>query len=287
MLLKLKFCLQHLQIRTQTICWNDVFFTRFDEIVDFVIEKFEFFDETNCKNIFVFVTNFLDVAKKFDEHSIVNFSLILHVNSCVKIRKSKFLIDFRTWCKRICSWNLLLKLKFRLQRLQIRTQTICWIEYFFIDFDANSNIDNWKIARSIFNFMRKRTVWIRIFAIDFAKIFAIFAIFAIEFDVFFAYSNVISNVVIKKFERFDESICEIVFVFDIKFFDVAKKIDDFYENDVHVTIDFSTNSIMKNEQIKIFLCFDSNVWNDDFDKIKKHWIDSFFFRFWYNFWCMN
>ena len=100
------------------------------------------------------------------------FLFILHVNSCVKIRKSKFLIDFRTWCKRICSWNLLLKLKFRLQRLQIRTQTICWIDNFFIDFDVNSNVDNWKIVRSIFSFTLMRTTWIRNAVNHFAMNFA-------------------------------------------------------------------------------------------------------------------
>ena len=265
------------------------FFIDFDLILYIAIEKFEHFDDKNCETIFVENIWLRDVAKKINEtnetkkHSIVDFFLILYVDFDVKTRKSKLLIDFRTWCWRICSWNLLLKLKFCLQRLQIRTQTICLIENFFIDFDANSNVDNWKIARSVSNLMRKRTIWIRIFAIDFAKIFATFAIFAIESDVLFAYSNVISNIIIKRFERFDESICEIVFIFDIRFLDVAKKIDDFCENDVHVTIDFSTNSLVKSEQnfenfwIKISWYSDSNVWNDDFDEIKKHWIDSFFF----------
>ena len=80
------------------------------------------------------------------------------------------------------------------------------------------------------------------------KTFATSAISAIESDVFSAYSNVISNVVIRRFERFDESICEVVFIFDIRFLGVAKEIDDFCEDDVHVTTDFSMNSLVRDEQ---------------------------------------
>ena len=267
-------------------------FIDFELILYVAIERFEHFDDKNCEIIFVENIWLRDVANEINEHSIVDFFLILHVNSCVKSRKSKFLIDFRTWCWRICSWNLLLKLKFCLQRLQIRTQTICLIENFFIDFDANSNVDNWKIVRSIFNFTRIRTIWTRIFAIDFAKIFAIFAVFVIEFDIFFAYSNVISNVVIEKFERFDESICKTVFVFDIKFSDVACETNDLCEIDKSMIVFFFLFCMLiwlyyskKNEQMfenswtKIIWNSDSNVENDDFDEIKKHEIDLFSFEF--------
>ena len=196
LLLKLKFCSQRLQIvRTYVI---DIFFIDFDAKLNTRDWKFEHFDETNCKNVFVFnvenvneqsnatisirfdvnfrVINMniifvcfdvmlnvaiekcehfddinsnidVNVVKKIDEINetneqiIFNFFLILYVNFDIEIRKFKFLTSFRTRYSRICSWNLLLKLKFCLQRLQIRTQTICEIEIFFIDFDANSNVN--------------------------------------------------------------------------------------------------------------------------------------------------
>ena len=126
-------------------------FIDFELILYVAIEKFEHFDDRNYETIFVENIWFRDVAKKLDEtnetnrFSVVDFFLILHVNSDVVIRKSEFLIDFRTWCWRMCSWNLLLKLKFCLQCLQIRAQTICRIENFFIDFDAESSAHNWKL----------------------------------------------------------------------------------------------------------------------------------------------
>ena len=71
--------------------------------------------------------------------------MILYVNSDAKTRKSKFLTNFWTWNFRIWSWNLLLKLKHCLQRLQIvRTSTIREIDAFFVDFDAKLSTRNWK-----------------------------------------------------------------------------------------------------------------------------------------------
>ena len=216
--------------------------------------------------------------------------MILHVDSDVKTRKLEFLIDFRAWCCRICSWNLLLKLKFCLQRLQIRAQTIYWIENFFIDFDADSSVDNWKIARSTSNFTRMRAVWARIFAIDFSMISATFVDSVDEIDILFMHFNVILDVAIEKFEQFDETNCKDIIVFVIRFLDIAERIDDFCDENEHVTADFSATSLVelivlfeRNEQMfkvswtEISWSSDSNVRDDDFDEIKEHSIDSFFF----------
>ena len=273
-------------------------FIDFDLILYVAIERFEHFDDRNCETIFVEVVWFRDVAKRINEtnetneHLIDDFSLILHVNSDVENRKSKLFVDFRAWCWRICSWNLLLKLKLCLQRLQIRAQTICWIENFFIDFDANSSVDFWKIVRSISSFTRMRTVWVRILAINFAKISTVFAISVIESDVISTFFDVISNVVIEKCKSLSETNCKNTFVFVTKFLDVAKRIDDFCDENEHVIDAFFAISLVKltvlfekNEQMskdfwtEISWNSDSNVWNDDFDEIKKHWIDSFFFDF--------
>ena len=140
----------------------DNFFIDFDVISNVAIVKYEFLNETNRENIFVENIWLRDVAKKInetdcevseaDEQKIVDFSMILYENSNAKTRKSKLLTDFRAWFWRKCSWNLLLKLKLYLQRLKIvlqivRTQTICWIDNFFIDFDAKLNARNWKFER--------------------------------------------------------------------------------------------------------------------------------------------
>ena len=118
---------------------NVAIFARFDVILNVAIKRCERFDDIDAKQNIDF-----DVAKKINETSETNeqinvdFFLILHVNSDAKIRKFKFLTDFRTWCSRICSWNLLLNLKFCLQNLHFRTFTISWIDDFFIDFDVFS-----------------------------------------------------------------------------------------------------------------------------------------------------
>ena len=137
-----------------------------------------------------------------------------------------------------------------------------------------------------------RTVWIRISANDFSMIFAISANSVNEIDVFFMRFDVILNVAIEKIKQFDEANCKNIIVSVIRFLDVAKKIDDFCDENEHVIADFFAISFVdlimlfeKNEQMfevfwtKISWNFDSNVRDDDFDEIKKHWIDLFFFDF--------
>ena len=117
------------------------FFIDFESILYIAIEKFEFFDEIYFENIFVENIWFRNIAKEINETNKTNeqinidFFLILHVNFDTKIRKFKFLKKFRTWNSRIYSWNLLLKLKFCLQRLQIRR-----IDIFFVEFDIILNM---------------------------------------------------------------------------------------------------------------------------------------------------
>ena len=81
------------------------FFIDFDLILYVTIEKFKHFDDKNCEIIFVENIWFRDVAKKInetnceiDEQMFVDFSTTLYANSNVKIRKTKFLTNFRTWC---------------------------------------------------------------------------------------------------------------------------------------------------------------------------------------------
>ena len=121
------------------------FFIDFKTILYVAIEKFEHFDIKNCEIIFVEKIWFRDVAKKINETNetnkqmIVNFFENLYSNSNTKIRKSKLLTNFRTWCCRICSWNLLLKLNIRLQRRHVVD--------FFVNFDLISNVKNEKLER--------------------------------------------------------------------------------------------------------------------------------------------
>ena len=128
---------------------TDNFFIDFDKILCVAIERFELLVEIDRETIFAENIWLRDVAKNIDEacetnESItVDFFAILYANSSAEVRKSKLLIDFRAWCWRICSWNLLLKLKFCLQRLQnARTQTICWINVLFNDFDVKLSARN-------------------------------------------------------------------------------------------------------------------------------------------------
>ena len=225
----------------------------FDVMLSVAIKKCEHFDDIDS-NIDI------NVAERIDETIEIDFFMILYVIFDVETRKSKFLTDFRTWCFRIWSWNLLLKLKFCLQRLQIRAQTICWIENFFIDFDANSNVDIWKIARSISIFTRMWVAWARISTM-------IFAFFANKSDAIFVSFDVILNVVIERCELLNATSCKNIFVIVTKFLDVAEEVDDFCEKNEHVTINFSTNShIVSNvEFVKIELtteCFWTSIfWN--------------------------
>ena len=121
------------------------FFIDFELILYVAIEKFEHFDVKICEIIFVENIWFRDVAKKINETNktneqiIVDFFENLYSNSNAKIRKSKFLTNFRTWCCRIYSWNLLLKLNIRLQRRHVVD--------FFVDFDLISNAKNEKFER--------------------------------------------------------------------------------------------------------------------------------------------
>ena len=129
---------------------TDNFFTNFDVILSFAIEKCELLNETNREDIFAENIWFRDVAKRLnkancevneaDEQKTADFWITLYVDSSAKTRKSKLLTDFRAWCWRICSWNLLWKLKFCLQRLQIaQTQTIR--EFDFCEKDEHENVD--------------------------------------------------------------------------------------------------------------------------------------------------
>ena len=202
----------------------DNFFIDFDVISNVAIVKCESLNKTNREDIFAENIWFRDVAKKINEtdceisetneQKIADFSMTLYVDSNAKTRKSKLLTDFRAWFWRRCSWNLLLKLKFCLHRLQIvlqivRTQTICWIDNFFIDFDAKLNARNWS------------------------------------------------------FERFDETNCKDVSVFDVRFLDVVK-INDSCEKDEQVSIDFFSNShnnlsvkLVKNEFLNEIIDFEN------------------------------
>ena len=163
LLLKLKFCLQCLQItRTQTIRWIDAFFTRSDVILSVAIERFEHFDETNCKDILVSVTRFLDVAKKIDdfcekdEHAIADFFSDSHTDLSVLIERWKSLTRFRASCSRMCSKSSSLKLKFCLQDLHIaRAHATPWIDAFFIVSDIVTNVFNERFKRDAFNLVNK------------------------------------------------------------------------------------------------------------------------------------
>ena len=279
------------------------FSSDFDVILSLAIERCESLCETEREDISAENIWLRDVAEKIDdfceaseanEQMLADFSMILYVSSDAKTRRFKLLTDFRAWCSRICSWSLLLKLKSCLQRLQIRAQAICWIESLFIDFDADSSVDIWKVARSAFILTRMWTVWARILAID-------FAFSANKSDVVFVSFDVILDVVIERCELLSETSCKNIFVFVTRFLEVAKNVDDFCDDDEHtianvfsdshinLNVEFVRDALMiENFWIEISWCFDSNVWeNDDFSEITKHWVDLFFFRFWYIFWCMN
>ena len=121
------------------------FFIDFDVFLFVASVKLERFDEMIVlKNVSDSNIWFRDVAKRIDEANcevseqmIVDFFAILYADSNVETRKSEFLTDFRAWCWRICSWSLLLKLKFCLHRLQIaRAQTIREFDVIFVSFDV-------------------------------------------------------------------------------------------------------------------------------------------------------
>ena len=206
----------------------------FDVMLSVAIEKCEHFDNIDS-NINVDVAEKIDETNETNEQMTADFFLILYVNSDVETRRLKLLTDFRARCSRICSWNLLLKLKLCLQRLQIEAQTICWIENFFIDFDADSNVDIWRIARSTFILTRMWAIWTRILAID-------FAFFADKFDVVFVFFDVILNVVIERCELLNETNCKDIFVSVTRFLEVAKNVDDFCDENEHAIADIFTAS---------------------------------------------
>ena len=131
---------------------NDNFFIDCDVILNVAIVRFERFDEMIVsKNVSNSNIWFRDVAKKIDETNceiseqvIVDFFAILYANSNAKIKKSKFLTNLRAWFWRKCSWSLLLKLKFCLQRLQIWTHATRWNDALFVNFDLILNVkDEW------------------------------------------------------------------------------------------------------------------------------------------------
>ena len=116
---------------------TDNFFIDFDVILSVAIEKFEHFDDIDS-DIDVNVAEKIDETDETcetNEQMIVDFFLILYVNSDVKIQKFEFFdvineiddaIDFWIWCSRICSWNLFLKLKSASQCLQIICEFVQW-----------------------------------------------------------------------------------------------------------------------------------------------------------------
>ena len=121
---------------------TDNFFIDFDVISSVAIKRCEHFNDTDS-NIDV------DVAKKIEnfsetnetnEQTTVDFFAILHANSSARIWKSKFLTNFRAWCWRICSWNLLLKLKIWLQRRHVIV--------LFVDFDLREANDVFLISHT-------------------------------------------------------------------------------------------------------------------------------------------
>ena len=71
----------------------------------------------------------------------VDFSMILYVSSDANARAFKLLTNFRAWCFRIWSWNLLLKLQLCLHCLQIR-----WTDVIFVEFDDFCEWDEHAIA---------------------------------------------------------------------------------------------------------------------------------------------
>ena len=119
---------------------TDNFFIDFDVILSVAIVKCKFLNETNRQDIFVENIWLRDVAKKIDEtkceineEMIADFFAILYADLNAKTRKSKLLTDFRAWCWRICSWNLLLKLNIWLQCRSI----CCWfLRWFWFSFEC-------------------------------------------------------------------------------------------------------------------------------------------------------
>ena len=152
LLLKLKICLQRLQIvRTQTICEFDVIFVSFDVILNVAIERFEHFDETNCKDILVSVARFLDVAEKIDdfceedEHAIADFFSDLHTDLSVVVDSNIEFWDFATFFWAFCSINsacfwafCLISLWVRRSRNSFNRCLIFRISTFWISWRINS-----------------------------------------------------------------------------------------------------------------------------------------------------
>ena len=118
----------------------DSFFIDFDVILCVAIVRCESLDETDREDIFVEniwlrdVADEIDEACETDEQVIVDFSAILYVDLSARIRRSEFLIDFRAWFWRRCSWSLLLKLNIWLQRRHVVD--------FFVDSDLVSNVED-------------------------------------------------------------------------------------------------------------------------------------------------
>ena len=205
---------------------TDNFFIDFDVILSFAIERCESLCETNREDIFVKNIWFNDVAKEIDEANcevseqiIADFSAILYAYSSAKTRRSKFfdITDFRAWCWRICSWNLLLKLKIWLHRLQIvRTHVIRWIDIFFFDFDAELNARNWRFEH--FNETNCEDVTMIVLmrfkascSLMCSKSFLLKLKLCLQdlhiarvtswLDAFFTISNIVTNVLNEKFKR--------------------------------------------------------------------------------------
>ena len=125
----------------------DNFFIDFDMFLFVANVKFERFNEMIVlKNVSNSKIWFRDVAKVINETNcevseqiIADFSTNLYENSSAEIRRLELLTDFRAWCWRICSWNLLLKLNIWLQRQHVVD--------FFVDSDLISSVKNERFER--------------------------------------------------------------------------------------------------------------------------------------------
>ena len=69
-----------------------------------------------------------------------------------------------------------------------------------------------------------------------------------ETDILSMYVDVILGVAIERSEQFGEAGCKGITVSVIRFLGVAEGIDDSCEGGVHVATDFSTNSLVRDEQ---------------------------------------
>ena len=122
---------------------SDALFVHFDVILNVAIEKLEHFDNIDA-----------NVAKKIDdscdenEHAIVDFFFVLHVELTVLIKRNEQMTNFFACCSRLCSRNDFLKLKVSSQCLHVTSMTsVVWNNAISIDFDIVSNVKIEKFER--------------------------------------------------------------------------------------------------------------------------------------------